>query len=243
MTEDVRLCLLPHHRVGDDGEAVWDYEVKREGANGGSFYLCEGHLGALRVHLETLGALALHCRRLITPSASAGLTGGRSGAVDAPAPLALSPVDDADDILAWMWSWASMIAEDTGHRLPPQADAWACGGVVHGMRRGDYVALVALTGWLLDRLDAAARRPWIDEWALESKVKAAQLDRRYPRSERPIFLPMPCPACDLLTLVRHPPRFRDLPVLIVCDSHDCGEVLPENMYDWYTRRFAEEKRT
>lgn len=48
------------------------------------------------------------------------------------------------------------------------------------------------------------------------------------------FLPVPCPACNLLGLVRTIGA-ADGEDSVTCHNPECGEVIPSERYDWWTR--------
>jgi hypothetical protein len=118
-----------------------------------------------------------------------------------------------------------MLAEHLRHDPPPHPGSREYGRVAHAHHY--------LTSWF-DRLCTMPGAADTAEalYDLDRDIRRG-LGKTDPRS----FLPVPCPACDLLGLVR---------TISLDDGEDsvecraCGEKIPSERYGWWTRRLLDE---
>lgn len=248
-------CCLPHRRIREKGEVfthpdgteaaadgtevVWDHDAVRDGAHNGSL-LCVGHFKAAKSALADLPDIAVQCRVEMLPGA--GNNDRVSGTRTPPLPFHAGALDDADDILAWIWPWVRMVSEESGHSMPTIRAWLTLKGVERGITRGDLSPIKDAVAWLLARLEWISEQAWIDELFTEAREKRNEMLARHPYEERAVYLPAPCPGCDLLTLVRRAPKWAGAPVTIICDSDQCGMGMPEQLYPAWTERILEEKQ-
>ncbi|WP_405019575.1 hypothetical protein OHV05_24565 [Kitasatospora sp. NBC_00070] len=127
---------------------------------------------------------------------------------------------DQDGIIplgATIASWARLIAEQTGQCLV----TGTVGGHLQFLARRPAFAFAIL-------------QPWADEYAAEIAdvhQHATRLSRTRPRRTP---MQMPCPACDMLSLVRQDGRD------IECVTPGCSVLMRPGDYDWRVEQILAE---
>jgi hypothetical protein len=103
---------------------------------------------------------------------------------------------------------------------------------VQGMRgpgKGDSAA-----GWLLPHLSWCVSREWAGEMRRELVSYVGVLERKWPGPdavEPPRPVDVPCPRCDLMSLVYTPPRWKGQAFRVECTDVDCARVFSED--EWH----------
>lgn len=214
--------------------------------------VCVHHRARVVSALAAAPDLVAHLRECVIPGkASTGDPTGTRSSSAAPAPLSVAAVSDADDVHAMLMSWALEVRRlHPSHPVPPMA-----GSDVRpqtSTRTADGAAVVVdaqvvgltstappetttwVTRWLLDWLHWALCQPALAA-ALATEIPAVigRIRARWPIEDRDAALAVPCPACDLRTLIRHVPRWASAPVTVTCSA--CTWVADEDRYDWLIR--------
>jgi hypothetical protein len=250
----VSLCLLAHKRtrahgevwadpdgtehVSDGTETVRDY-ARKVGGHADGALLCTGHYSRLTEIVATTPAVVAHLRSLVAPGAPAreDTSRGAPQGKRTPAPLTVDAVDAADAEVELLHNWCRLVADELGVELPAIRGAWlGPNGVVRGIRAADTSMVDDLTRWLAVRLDWACDQPWVDDMLTElGEVRGRHL-RRWPvRDTARRLRGHPCPTCERLTLVLHPPTNDGSPVLVVCADRRCGGVLSQDRWEWASK--------
>lgn len=154
-----------------------------------------------------------------------------------PAPLALDAVDGADGLYATLNAWHDT-ATDELDLTPLKRRGWTTTtgrGQIAGLRAGGTDNdSTAIAGRLLAHLERVCQYEWVGDMATEISDAVRAALKRWPLEERPIYLPTPCPACDMLSLTRYAPQTFEGKSVISCRA--CGAAIAEDLYDWQTRR-------
>lgn len=138
--------------------------------------------------------------------------------------------------------WASDTAREIADQLSEAHDALAeivglPGPPWHGHAETRRVALSHrfLTNWF----DKLCTMPG----AADTAVALYELDRDVRRglgkTDPRRFLPVPCPGCELLALVREI-SLGDGRDEVTCRNPDCGQQIPSERYSWWTRTLLDE---
>lgn len=157
-----------------------------------------------RQRLNEAPGLVAYVRTLVVPAGvqrSDGLP--RSASKEAPAPLRVDAVDEADSAYAQLLNWVSYWSEAL-HLTPPVTASYAWGNdrEAQGFRAGvtpDGAGLLIknLTVWLLMHQDKIERHEHAGGYLEDVATIVWDLRRKFPRSgqgPRPV-LPRPCPIC------------------------------------------------
>ena len=223
-------------------------------AFGQSLY-CVRHIGLIHMTLLQAPDLVSHIREHIEPGSSPPGSSIKRTKGEAPAPLNVSAMSDADDLHAALVEIAELVMDER-HLAGP---AWSGTDVrPAAKRRTEWGAIVyepARAAGVKDTIASSEVASWLiphEEWlggyegavgAIAGLLKlAGQLRGRWPIEVRPQHLPTPCPTCDRLSLYRYAPKFAGLPVAIACAADDCQTVIKDELYAWHTRRLVAEKR-
>lgn len=194
--------------------------------------LCARCWGNLQRDVRTAPSIIDWIREHVEPSSQWGER-INSGEVDAPAPLSVTAVDDADELHACLASWALLILEEHPARLvgPNVPRQWrATDGTVVGLMP-DSNATTAVSRFVATHAEWAANQPWAGEMVAEVGALVRTLLARYPEAERSRHLTdARCPVCERTTMVYHPPAWAGSDVLVQCDYHGCGCIVPEDRY-------------
>jgi hypothetical protein len=134
-------------------------------------------------------------------------------------------------------SWADLTARTYRLTRPPRAGSTCVidRGVVTITGVKTPTATRDITVWLLRHTDQIAAQPWAHEMVTEITRAVAALHAKWPTEERPVTLPIPCPACGATSLTRHAPQWEGAPTTITCQLADCQHTVPEDRYDWLIR--------
>jgi hypothetical protein len=150
-----------------------------------------------------------------------------------PAPLNVTALSDADDLHARLAAWADLI---TGTGRPPRERTTRnTAGDITGIRHPNATRVLVI--WLLRRTKLIAEQDWAHEMVREVTRTVRILTARWPVEDRPVYLPVPCPACGCDSLVRYAPRWEGAPVTITCRLTECGHTVPEDRYAWLIRLY------
>lgn len=208
-------CVLPHRRVNDDGDAVWDHEVPRHAAAEG-YMLCKGHLSRLREIIASTPKSVAWMREQLEPAKG---DGERTASVKAGSklPISAAAVDSADETVALLCSWVSHAAESMHNTAPDMSRTWQVlasrhttdGGTrVQGVRAEDLTVVDTCTRWLLDRIETIAMCDWVGDFMSELAEQRSTSLARWPYEERPRTVQgIRCDVCERCTLVVYAPAF------------------------------------
>lgn len=123
-------------------------------------------------------------------------------------------------------------ADRTWHVCPRPADV---AGLAYGADAGPTYAAAA---WLRTHLGWIERQEWVGELLEETASRNAQALARWPREERSRRIPgAPCPTCDRLTLIYHPPTVAGADVTVQCEHTECGVILGERDWPEFVQRY------
>lgn len=220
----------------------------------GTLY-CRHHLTRIHLTLTETPDLVTHIRDHITPGAGVLDSSPRPGRREPPPPLNVTALSDADDLHAALAELAELVM-DARHLEGPD---WAGTDIRPPTRRrtgwGETVYLPARAAGVRDPVATAAVTAWLmphEPWLTATEDAVGALDgilrlsgilrHRWPVEEEPRHLPTPCPACDMITLTRHAPRWQGAPVTITCTRPDCSHTIPEDQYGLLTRVILHERR-
>lgn len=194
---------------------------------------CGWHTGRVRRALGDAPDLVAHLHELIEPGSGAGEERVTRGELAPPAPLSVDALSAADDLIRVLASWTARLA--SANRLhgpvePPRSLE---------RRPRQARTCVGLCQWLLAHQDAALSAPWTAAYVRDVTTEVASVRARYPLEERPVWLPVPCPACGSNSLARWAPRWVGAPVTIACELDDCRTTVDEDRYPWLVRLAAD----
>lgn len=211
--------------------------------------LCDGCLGSIKRALLDVDDLIDHIRRHVVP----GTMNPRQDVLrEAPAPLTVAAVDDADELHAVLHGLAIRYARATGLVGPPVRVSdvrWDDAGWPVGIRPNAYRATAPVTDWLITHADgiAAGLRPSTAEqdavdFYRDVVITHERLAHRWQRVPQERRLPLPCPSCDRLTLHMHPPKAEGHPVQVMCHRPVCGRAMTEDDYYWRVTEARSERK-
>jgi hypothetical protein len=198
-------------------------------------HLCQPCQGLVTRALLDTSDLFRHVRVHVRP----GTRNPRDDVLrEAPAPLTISAVDDADRLHATLHTWAIRAAAHarlTGPQVPRTWVRWdQAGNPVGAISRTDPTTEVA--GWLITHTDLLAAgvpdRPAAREWADQVIAVHREVSSRWPREPHARKLHLPCPSCNRLMLHLHPPAEFEHPVTVLCHNLACGRRMTEHDYYW-----------
>jgi hypothetical protein len=180
--------------------------------------LCAGCYAKLTEAVTSSPELLVRLHALGTPDAGArALTDDIFNRRD-PAESTILPPQwlDEDELSRLLGSWALLILDEHPVRgmRGPNAAPW----------NGDTAA------WFLPHLPWCATREWAGEMRRELVGFVAQLRHRWPGvddAEPPRHVDIPCPRCDLISLVYTPPRYGGQAFRVECTDPDCARVFSE----------------
>lgn len=196
---------------------------------------CQTRLGAA---IRTTPALVDWLRQQLDPTQTA--SDRVSGTHAPPAPLNVAAVADADDLHAMLASWALLHLEEhpdnlSGPRLGGTLRT-TTGDVAGVLSAAGNAPTVELCRWLNTHLPWALDREWAGVYVSEVTERVAVLRARYPDDERSrAILDVPCPRCDRLSLVYHPPAWAGSRIQVICEHYECGAEIPEDRWGLFIR--------
>jgi hypothetical protein len=176
--------------------------------------LCAWCARTLGDTLAAIPGLVAHLRDIGEPHASTPPAGDGRGHQD-PAESTVLPAAwlFADEMMSTVTGWARIVDEEGPGRFFVADDVCA---------------------WLMHSL------PWIvaQEWAAEMRSELMRdvttARHRWPTAddtEPARRVDIPCPRCDLMSLVYTPPREAKAAFVVQCESPDCARVLTEDEFD------------
>ena len=209
--------------------------------------ICEHCMNRLRRTLTDAPDLCAHLRSLIDPSKAAVYDqeklGGKPPSESQP-PMSADLVDAADAVLQILVYWARYFGDITGYRK--HADGFRSTISIeqaHGVAQWatDYLLanLETIANDTLVRLFAAAVIDSPADPDPKSSVEwtIAKALRRWPMTERPRFARLPCPGCELRTVLVRPPRSEGDERLYECTNEACGWRPPREETDLWVLYF------
>ncbi len=216
--------------------------------------VCDRCHTRLRHALATAPSLVMHLREHVEPGATVRDDQPHAkGKKAPPAPLNVEALSAADDLHAELASWALLVMEErhvtgpdwTGSDIRPASKRHTSAGVIYDDARvvgvSDWSATLTLSRWLTPHTEWMARQEWAADVCAEVPQQVYTLLARFPMEQRPVYLPVPCPACGCQTLRRHAPRDAGLPVTVACDLGECGHIIEEDGFDWAAKVLAREQ--
>lgn len=201
--------------------------------------LCARCAGRLVAALNDVVPLARHLRFLAEPSiqSPAGHSGG-GGGVPGSKSLYAAQLDFVDQMSACVGTWALYVNERMQR-----------GRLISDMRLGlvgwhftdlfsnnevlrlDAIALEEAMGFLIGARDFIMEQQWVaDFFEIVDWVDRGW--RLWPWEEHTRLLPLPCPACDSMSLAYRPPSFARMPAIVTCTLDECGKY-------WADREWTE----
>lgn len=188
--------------------------------------LCAWCHRQLTAHITEAPKLIIHLDEMGKPFAQSPTMEREGGTRQDPAegdPYP-APWHDRDDIENMLTTWAKDICQARfGHESPE-------------LRRSHHnePPLTPLSEWMLNHLDWFTEHDQIIDMRAEFAHKISTSKARFPTLDRSKRMDIPCPRCDLLTLVRTPPSFVGQPLIVSCDNPDCARVWDEESWDRIT---------
>lgn len=211
--------------------------------------LCDACKAQIMRVLLDLDGLLDHVRLHVRP----GTANPRQDVLrEAPAPLTVAAVDDADALHAVVHTWALRYAYALGLAGPQVTrsavrwddDEWPV-GIMPGR---DPMVTYAVVQWLIPHADGLSSGLHPDTRAADAVAWYRDLtstywavENRWPRAPKERRLSLPCPGCDRLMLHMHPPSVQGADVTVMC--HRCGFRMTEDDYYWRVHEVRGEKRT
>lgn len=204
--------------------------------------------------LASVGQLCIHChgrlveavgkipdliewlRECVEPGAVRRDDMPRAAGRHSPAPLNLDAVDTADRLYAALADWHETVTDELD-LSPYMPTAYVAGKRLQGISTQHAHSAATMAGRISTHLDRACVYEWSGEMTTELTDVVREALRRYPDEERPLYLPTPCPACDMLSLIRTAPQAFLGQAVISCRT--CKETIAESLYAWHARRVLE----
>lgn len=189
----------------------------------GDSELCGGCFVRLRVELATVQWAHDWLGVAMAASGVGPDTGVVHRSAESRPPYRLDITDARTDIEAKLASWARMIGEE---HFPPLA--------------GPLDATVpGICTWLRARLPWCSDQPWVDSFLAELAELRRMAYGLAPWDRTRTDMPLPCPACTLLSLSLYGGDDA-----VVCRARDCGHVMTAYEYkrevdEWMQRRRLE----
>jgi hypothetical protein len=211
--------------------------------------VCSGCTGRYVRSVSEAPDLIAHLRSQLGPAAAAQEDGkskpkGKGQGKHTPAPMSIDVVDIADRLYAELVGWVRLTCDDLGLTMPT-IHGWrpeGADGQIAGLKPAAPDDSPTMATVLLRHADRVYEQPWVTVLIAELGTLVHRADRTWPRVERPVYLPTPCPACDMLSLVRYAPSWAGAPITVRCNRDECGEIIPEDMYAWQARRVLAERQ-
>jgi hypothetical protein len=208
-------------------------------------YVCSGCTGRYVRTVAEAPDLIAHVRTLVSPSAvirqddQSSKAKGKGQGKHTPAPLNLNVVDAADRLYAELVAWVRVTCDELDLTMPT-IHGWrptGSHGQVAGLKPEAADDSAAMAKLLLRHAEAIFGQPWVTVLIVDLDKLVHGMDRAWPRVERPVYLPTPCPEreCNMLTLVRYAPAWAGAPIIIRCTRDVCGKVMRDDLYDFYAR--------
>jgi hypothetical protein len=220
---------------------------------GSTRLICDGCDAHIARCLLDAPALVAHIRGHVRP----GTYMPRQDVLrEAPAPLNVAAVDDADELFSVLAGWAIGYARavklagplvEAGH-VRWDASGWPV-GIAAGRNPTETV-----TDWLLTHRQGIATtglhpgagpdtaRVDVVAWYRDVTDTHTRISGRWPRTPAERRLPLPCPQCDRLTLHMHPPAAEGHPVQVICHWKTCGRTMTDEDYYWRVNEAKEGQR-
>lgn len=208
-------------------------------------YVCTGCTGRYVRAISEAPDLIAHVRLHLDPafrglpaedgSDGQGKAKGKGQGKHTPAPLALDVVDAADELYSELASWVRVTCDELDLTMPT-IHAWrpeGAAGQVAGLKPESVDDSATMARLLLRHAERIFEQPWVTVLIAEVGKLVHRVDRTWPRVERPVYLPTPCPECDMISLVRYVPAWPGGPTTIRCNRPACGKIIQEDLYEFY----------
>ncbi len=204
--------------------------------------LCGRCWSNLQRDVRTAPSIVDWIREHVAPSSQWGER-VNSKEIDAPAPLTVTAVDDADWLHAQLASWALLVMEELGlNPIAPRRQRRSRDGTVVGLMP-DSDATTSVARFLDTHLEWCARQVWAGDMVNEVGREVRTLLARYPQAERSRHLDNArCPACERTSMVYTPPAWLGSDVLVQCEHYSCGCIVPEDHWGLFMAMVIEDKR-
>lgn len=127
---------------------------------------------------------------------------------------------DADELESIIASWAHIVIEE--HPVQPMR------GPNSAPWFGDVVA------WLTPHLAWVCEQEWAFEMRRDLSDLLGAIRHKFPSAEdvEPVKpLDIPCPGCELVSLIHTPPRYAGQATRVECTDPDCARVFSEDEWD------------
>ncbi len=206
--------------------------------------LCGRCWGNLQRDVRTAPSIVDWIREHVEPSSQWGER-VNSREIDAPAPLTVTAVDDADELHAMLTSWALLVLEENPSTLvgvAPKRQRRLIDGTVVGLLP-DSDATTSVSRFLVTHAEWIASQAWAGDMVQEVGSTVRTLLARYPEAERSRHMPQVlCPACGRSTMIYHPPAWAGAEILVQCEYAGCGERVPEAKFGHFMRLVEEQRK-
>lgn len=201
--------------------------------------LCAWCYNRMRADIATIPHLVRHLREIGQPHAQ-NAPPSDTRTYNDPAEASVLPAawGAADELHAMLASWALLLLEEhpNGNQMagPDERGAWHTRyGTVVGIAH--VKATERLVDWLTPWLEWCAGREWAAEMRSEVATLVATTSARWPTAsmvEPERTVAMPCPRCEMLSLVYTPPSAERAPFKVSCTNPDCARVWTEDEWEW-----------
>ena len=228
------LCAAPHDDDRTAGEGI---------------QVCAWHEKRLRHAISSCPTLVNHLRAQLEPGVKPVDPDQKHNNTEKtpPAPIDVEALSAADDLHAALASWVLLVIEErhvrgpswAGSDIRPASKRRTPSGVIYDDARvvgvKDQTATLELVRWVFPHVDWMLTREWAAAACTELPEQVATLKARWPMEQRPVYLPVPCPECEHLSLRREPPSYAGAPVVITCQMIECGHIIAEDGFAWAAR--------
>lgn len=209
--------------------------------------VCSGCTGRYARAISEAPDLVVHLRASMEPTSAQSEDAkskpkGKGQGKHTPAPMSLDALDAADRLYAELAAWTRVACDDLDLTMP-RLDGWrpdGSEGQVAGLKAGGRNDAPVMADLLLTHAERIFAQAWAPDLISEMHELVRQVDLRWPREERPKYLPTPCGRCDNMSLVRSVPAWADEYATIQCRS--CGYIVEPVLYAWHARRILAEKQ-
>lgn len=194
--------------------------------------ICERDIRSLRHTIGQAPDLCAHIRSIVDPQKAQvydreKLSG--AGSSESQPPVSVEMLDAADEVLGILAYWAEYYGDEMdyrGRRTFPAGvdseDAYYLANTPSSFLLANLEAIVndGFVRLMAERVLGPTPDP--EDWTI------AKVLRRWPLHERSKFSQMPCPGCEMRTVLVKPPRRAGDERLYECRNDTCSWAIPED---------------